>query len=585
MIESLSESRLFRDKNFFSRYNVREISDLLMIYLLTLTVFKKEFESLEFARQYAAKTFLNGGYKNWRYSQTDLGAILFFLTSDKGSTISLKAHPSNEAELKRIDIPESEINLFLRRIMNNSDDAGMDNRLLLKIERELRVTDTAYRNLRRVAPYWTELEHDQRKVVITRISQALRRLAPQSEILPMLLEIMKQFDLEIEDAPSKEPDTTISAGKQIAIGTTAGVGTGIAYGLWKAKKKAAERKAGYEFKESQEFAATDETELTEVEMVDWSDSDGGPAQRSYAKWLNNSFDPFIQKGDIRIDSTGGVFPIFRIKTSDGLVGAMTGRQERISLGDDLLDGIQIKGVYIEPAFRKTGVITKIYSALLNVLDFVQSDSAMTPGGLNIWKQLTRTHQVYQTAYSGADIEPVNNLVSGGDQQTFFIFSKEPVIETTDLKSRKFKTKNVRGFTQIDIDPKKFIRVFNLARPDDAVRFDRNRGAFDTELNKYHTKKIARLLRFLSDNPEVDIDLPMIGLGDDQKPVVVDGRHRLHLAAAQNLSSIPVLVRDEDLQKIRSEFGVNEMVETTSSGSISSVSLPIGGFQKPIRRLH
>lgn len=406
MIQNLSESRLFRDKNFFEKYNVREVADLLFQYLLVLTVLKKEFESLEFARQYAAKTVLNGGFRTWRYSQTDLGLMLFALLYDKGKTIPFQDHVSNSAELQRLTIPEQEIVLFLRRIFNNSDDPSMDNRMLLKLERELRVTRSDFKNVRRIAPYWAEATRDQKKVAATRLAQSLRRSAPTSELLPMLLEVIKQFDLEVQDAPKKDEDTTINHDKQLALGALAGIGTGAAYGIWKANRKGEQRRAGYVFKESEDLAT---------------------------------------------------------------------------------------------------------------------------------------------------------------------------IDPTDLKSRKFKqSMNAKGYKVVQIDPVKFVQAFEKAHPTDAVRTDRTNGAFDNELNKYHQKKLDRLNQFLNTNPDVEIELPFVGI-EKNVPYITDGRHRLYLAAKQGLSSIPVMVQNSHVKQMTAEYGA--LNETTSAGMIASSPMPIGKIVK------
>jgi hypothetical protein len=240
---NLQEGSLLRGLSHMRRYSARDVADLCQLYLISLHILRSEFEHAPWAQKYTARTV---AYQNWnthRLYETDLYQLLHMLLNDHTVWHDHMKNPTaSKLFLQDVHMSSSQVRMFLNNLARPKWDATLSGRLLMQLERNLKIQVQNYRSMRRIASDWSEphVDTEAKSLVITRLLQALRNRAYQGEILPELVKLAQSQKLEIHTACDPETGkncdvdstpTRPSLLKQIAVG--AGLGLG-AYMLGKA---------------------------------------------------------------------------------------------------------------------------------------------------------------------------------------------------------------------------------------------------------------------------------------------------------------------------------------------------------------
>jgi len=133
---------------------------------------------------------------------------------------------------------------FLRNLHSATFDPELSGRLLLQLERALKITTSNYKSMRRILSDW-HLDHvdtEAKRLVMTRLLQVLRAKAAQGDLVQKVNALSRERKWEITHACDPETGRNCvqavsvapkppSLIKQLAIGAGLGVG---AYLLGKA---------------------------------------------------------------------------------------------------------------------------------------------------------------------------------------------------------------------------------------------------------------------------------------------------------------------------------------------------------------
>lgn len=239
----LQESSLLRGLSSVSRYSARDIADLCMLYLIGLHILRSEFSTAPFARDYARNTV---SYNDWhvlRIHNTDLYQILnILMAKQRGWTDHLKNPHASDVFLQDVHVDPQIVKQLLHNMARPGFDPELGGRLLLLMERDLRIQVSNYRSMRRITSDWHHhhVTTEAKSLVMTRLLQAMRHKAFSGDLLPQLKKLAQEQKLEITQACDPEtgkncdittPTQKPSLIKQIAVGAGLGVG---AYLLGKA---------------------------------------------------------------------------------------------------------------------------------------------------------------------------------------------------------------------------------------------------------------------------------------------------------------------------------------------------------------
>lgn len=220
--ELLVESRQYRVPSMVKRLDLRNVADFAFLDLISLFILSNEYQSAPIAARYADKTISYRNFSKARLAGTDLYVSMNIL-SDPSSIFSQRIAQNPEADA----ILRSKIKLNLptmKRYLDLLADGKMSgadaSSLLLRIEKQLNITDSKLKSIRRLAQDWQGLTSMQRELVVTRMLQYYKKFARRSEMLEFLEDLGKSkgyemrgpIDAELANLGLGEP----SASKQLA---------------------------------------------------------------------------------------------------------------------------------------------------------------------------------------------------------------------------------------------------------------------------------------------------------------------------------------------------------------------------------
>lgn len=208
IITDLTESRLIPTKGVLRKYTAEDISNLTFLYLLSLEILFSEFDTSPEAMLYASNTIRYGNFDTFRFGTNDLYIFLHILTG-KNNEHTLKSL-GGEFEDNKVYVDSLNINvMYLRRhlmlMKKNQHNVGLRRRFLIKMQKDLRIGEAAYRHMRVLIAEWESNNRQRKAIVMTRLLMAFRHRALRADILPTLKTLGKKEKLILKT--SKNPET------------------------------------------------------------------------------------------------------------------------------------------------------------------------------------------------------------------------------------------------------------------------------------------------------------------------------------------------------------------------------------------
>lgn len=178
------ESRQYRNLPSVKNLTLRNVVDFAFLDMLSLYILYNEYETAPIALRYADKTI---GYRNFskaRLSGTDL-YVSMNIISDPTSVFSTKIAQNVEADnilRSRLALNLPTVKRYLDLMADNKLASNDVNTLLLRLEKQLDITDSKLRSLRRLVQEWPALTTMQKSLVTTRMLQYYKKFAKRSEL-------------------------------------------------------------------------------------------------------------------------------------------------------------------------------------------------------------------------------------------------------------------------------------------------------------------------------------------------------------------------------------------------------------------
>ena len=195
LINELTESRLFRNKKIASGVNVDDAAELAFVQLMMLNVFNKDYDFAPLAREYASRTAALKNFDTFRTNGTDLYIALNRIMGKDQDYSSDK----DKIAMGRVNPKRQDVVRYLNHIGSSKSDSGFEKAMLLRFEKQFNVQDSLLKSMRRLVGDWDNLNQNQKALVVTRMSQYMRRKAMRSELTPALLKFQKRGNYIISD--------------------------------------------------------------------------------------------------------------------------------------------------------------------------------------------------------------------------------------------------------------------------------------------------------------------------------------------------------------------------------------------------
>jgi hypothetical protein len=200
LINTLTESRLFRNKKIASDVNVDDAAELIFAYMIMLNVFNKDYDFAPLASEYAGRTIAFNNFDTFRTSGTDLYIALNRIMGKDQSYDDDK----DKIAIQRINLPIADVKRYLNHIAANKTDANFEQAMLLRFQRHLNVQDSMLKSIRRLAGDWDNLNQRQKSLVVTRLQQYTRQKAMRSELLKPLQVMQKRGNFVVDDTDDEK---------------------------------------------------------------------------------------------------------------------------------------------------------------------------------------------------------------------------------------------------------------------------------------------------------------------------------------------------------------------------------------------
>ena len=172
IINTLTESRLFRQPQVLNNLGKQGLKDLTFLYLLLLYIFYNEPETHEKAVHYAKRTKSYRDFDTFYIGGTDLYLLI-------------------NANLGSINKPL--LLMFLDRLVNTNVEREFVQRFLLNAQNTLRVNNNVLRSARRYVQDWHVMGQQRKYQTLTQILSFVRTKARYIEVYDDITEIQRKY--------------------------------------------------------------------------------------------------------------------------------------------------------------------------------------------------------------------------------------------------------------------------------------------------------------------------------------------------------------------------------------------------------
>ena len=193
LVNSITESRAFRTRQDIGNYSASDVGNIIYSYFLGLIIMHNEFKYKRISQQYASRTASYGNFDFFRNNGTDLYLLIHSIIGS-GSIIQFKNDASSKKYIERLQSNAMSMREMLNILARN--DLPDLTRNLLRFERELKVSDSLLKKVRRLVTDYEKLKQKERQNIVIKIEQYLRRSVPKSELYNIMKDMARERELK-----------------------------------------------------------------------------------------------------------------------------------------------------------------------------------------------------------------------------------------------------------------------------------------------------------------------------------------------------------------------------------------------------
>ena len=208
-INTITESRAFRSRQEIGDYTAQEVGNIIYSYILGLILMHNEYKYKKMSQQYASRTLSYNNFDFFRSNGTDLYLLIHSILGS-GSIVQFKNNESSKQYIERLQRNIRSIDEVLNTLTQNSLPDLTRN--LMRIERELKITDSTLKKVRRFLVDYDRLKQKERKNIVIKVEQYLRNSVPRSELYSILFDMAKERQLTNRVTTQKKLSKSIGVG-------------------------------------------------------------------------------------------------------------------------------------------------------------------------------------------------------------------------------------------------------------------------------------------------------------------------------------------------------------------------------------
>ena len=235
--KELSESKLLRTTSNFGMLRGRSIADLLYLQTLALIMFNQDKKQRAYSVAYARKTTQFGPYALFRTTTTDIYMLAFALDNPDYQSLNIKDR--EQKILKSLQFQNRRHFNFVKRMAVREPNRSETTAFLVRLETQLKVSNSLFKQLRRLIIDWADLKYAQRQFVVSKLMQQQQILRGKASDSFEHLNAMAR-EKEYTDAqktPKKSAYVDTKPIPKAKIQGTTGSGIGKIAGYWASGRK------------------------------------------------------------------------------------------------------------------------------------------------------------------------------------------------------------------------------------------------------------------------------------------------------------------------------------------------------------
>ena len=225
----ISEARLYRTTSAFGQLTGESVAELLYLNTLVTFMLYKDDAQSDYAQAYAKQTIQYGKYTLFRTHATDLYLLCYLASEPKSTHVKLRNFLQSQSHLNSLNFNKTTHWQFLQKIANGSITDTVASPYMFRLESQLKIKRSIYKQWRRLIMDWENLKYIQKQAVTAKIAQEFRRLGRGSEVMAPLTSMLKYKRYRVNT------DMKPSLTRRVA-GTTAGAVAGRYVGKKVAQK-------------------------------------------------------------------------------------------------------------------------------------------------------------------------------------------------------------------------------------------------------------------------------------------------------------------------------------------------------------
>ncbi|RYD60676.1 MAG: hypothetical protein EOP83_18840 [Verrucomicrobiaceae bacterium] len=199
-LRTLGESKLLPTMRSLESKDPHEIAEITYYYILALRILLLEDDTHEWAKGYAKKAAEWGDFKKWRANGNDLYVLLHGLSG--------RDHPSKTEKPYPIDLPK--IHRWLKDSGRDADSEVRTQRVLMRIDFDLKMKNTSGKALRRRVLDWDDTTPRQQVATLEKIIAFFQSHASRAEILKHLKDLKKDEKEDLDETVVAPPKSFLS---------------------------------------------------------------------------------------------------------------------------------------------------------------------------------------------------------------------------------------------------------------------------------------------------------------------------------------------------------------------------------------
>lgn len=204
-IKDLHEARMLRDENNARVLTYTDCIERLYITLLCLEIMRHFTQHTDYVKRYASKTTRKSAtYDTFSIFSSDLYNLIYFVEGSDEAINKLKDPGAAKKLSQTVTLPKMSLNRYLTQLAHDAkptDPAGM----FAQLERSLKISNTDYKAIRRMAVNIQRSNTSEREKYITKLVYAVRAKLRNSDIVEEFLKFVSANGYESSDVPDNEP--------------------------------------------------------------------------------------------------------------------------------------------------------------------------------------------------------------------------------------------------------------------------------------------------------------------------------------------------------------------------------------------